>query len=64
MLFTTHVNIATLAQDKQGHTRKDRKTHCYFPHTHSLLNKKGPRKESLINRPGAVRRGGAHWVKP
>jgi hypothetical protein len=46
MLFTAHINIATLAQDKQGQARKNNKTHCNLPHTISLI-KKAPQQGSL-----------------
>lgn len=50
VLFTTHIDIAAFAQDKQGHTGKRDKTHNQFPHRISF-KKKAPPTESLQNPP-------------
>lgn len=51
VFFSTHVDVATLAQNEQGQACKHDETQCNFPHTH-FLNKKGPQQEGLSNYPG------------
>jgi hypothetical protein len=46
MLLTTHINIATFAQNEQGQTGKRYKTYGNFPHTISFI-KKAPHQGSL-----------------
>jgi hypothetical protein len=46
MLFTTHINVATFAQNEQSQTGERYKTHCNLPHTISLI-KKAPQQGSL-----------------
>ena len=56
MLFTTHVNIAALAQNKQSQTGKHCKSNHNFPHSISF-KKKGSHEESPINTPARTDRG-------
>jgi hypothetical protein len=39
VLFTTHINVATFAQNEQGQAGEQRKSHSHFPHTTSFKKK-------------------------
>jgi hypothetical protein len=55
MLFTTHINIAALAQDEQSQASKNGKSQNNFPHTISF--KKKALKKGPVNGPGHHSRG-------